>query len=94
MTERLVFLFSSKMLHDGPLRHMLGQLTNTVYEEPTIDDFGEHGQLLSKGDGEVCPYTLFLGIFVSLLPKVPDMKKCHSSKWVGSSARRNSRKHN
>ena len=56
---------------DGPLRHILGELTNTVYEEPTIDDFGEHGQLLSKGDGEVCPYTLFLGIFVSLLPKVP-----------------------
>lgn len=65
-------LFSSfsKMLHDGPLRHILGELTNTVYEEPTIDDFGEHGQLLSKGDGEICPYTLFLGIFVSLLPKV------------------------
>jgi len=61
------------MLHDGPLRHILGELTNTVYEEPTIDDFGEHGQLLSKGDGEICPYTLFLGIFVSLLPKMIPM---------------------
>jgi len=62
------------ILHgDGPLRHILGELTNTVYEEPTIDDFGEHGQLLSKGDGEVCPYTLFLGIFVSLLPKMIPM---------------------
>ena len=66
------FAAITMILHgDGPLRHILGELTNTVYEEPTIDDFGEHGQLLSKGDGEVCPYTLFLGIFVSLLPKVP-----------------------
>ena len=65
----LFFPPCSKMLQ-GPLRHILGELTNTVYEEPTIDDFGEHGQLLSKGDGEICPYTLFLGIFVSLLPKV------------------------
>ena len=71
MTRVFFPFYSSKMLlHDGPLRHILGELTNTVYEEPTIDDFGEHGQLLSKGDGEVCPYTLFLGIFVSLLPKV------------------------
>ena len=70
------------LIHDGPLRHMLGQLTNTVYEEPTIDDFGEHGQLLSKGDGEVCPYTLFLGIFVSLLPKVRDVKISYAAIYL------------
>jgi hypothetical protein len=54
------------------LTHVLSQLTNEVYDAPTIDDFGINGGLV-KSNGEVCPYTLFLGIFVTLLPKVIPM---------------------
>jgi hypothetical protein len=57
------------------LRHILGELTNEVYDAPTVDDFGLHGNLVKGADGEVCPYTLFLGVFVSLLPKVDNMMK-------------------
>lgn len=54
------------------MAHILSDLTNEIYD--IHDDTGlllgdEGGNLVKEGDG-ICPYTLFLGVVVSLIPKV------------------------
>ena len=48
------------------MAHILNELSNDIYDhnalmEGDINLIKEHG---------ICPYTVFLGVFVSLIPKV------------------------
>ncbi len=48
------------------MAHLMSELSNEIYDSQTGVDLSE-----SDGVCGTCPYTVFLGVLVALLPKVP-----------------------
>ena len=48
------------------MAHILNELSNDIYDHNSITE-GDVNLIKSHG---ICPYTVFLGVFVSLIPKV------------------------
>ena len=55
------------------MAHMISELTNEIYDA-SADANLDAGYFSKDSEGGVIPYSLILGVFVSLLPKVSTME--------------------